>query len=300
MNLAEVVLEARHVAFPAARAARVAVRHVREPHFLADDVGDACHARRGPDADVVERHALRHVEVRDDRLDEVAHVEVRLRLAAVAEDFELVRIFAKFLHEIMDDAVREVRPDDVREAEHERVHVVHVRVRGNERLAAELRRAVIRDGREIRRRLAEEFALFVAIDRRRRREEETFHAACAHRLQEMERRGIRVRVLDGGILRARLDVGVRREMQHAVRLLRLHNVEQPRLVADVLLIKMERCVFSKRLDIFPRAEIKIIDARDGMAVRQQDIDQVAADEAGTARDQNTHSLSPQSQYLSPM
>src|SRR5262249_17260446 len=75
----------------------------------------------------------------------VVDVDVRLALAAVAENVEVRRIGKQLAHEVEADAVGLSRSDDVAEPERAAGEVEHRGVRRDQRLASELARAVRQD-----------------------------------------------------------------------------------------------------------------------------------------------------------
>src|SRR5262245_62172200 len=135
----------RDVALPAAGSARESVLggRGRETEALEREVGDLRDGDVVAGGDVVRQERRVGATVgEEDGIEHVVDVDVRLALAAVAEDVEVTRSREQLPNEVEPDSVGLPGPDNVPEAERASGQLEHRRVRRDQRLARELAGAV--------------------------------------------------------------------------------------------------------------------------------------------------------------
>src|SRR5215831_5451632 len=111
-------------------------------------------------------------------------MEIWLLLRAVAEYFQLMRAEAQFIEEIVDDAVRRPRADDIRETKDmgEREKTLH---RGADHaFTSQLHRAVVRN-REERSGFFRQNIRIIAVDSRRGCECDSRNLKAPHRRERV-------------------------------------------------------------------------------------------------------------------
>src|SRR5262245_6216858 len=209
----------RHVAAPAALSARVLVVDLRsaETNRLDGKVGDL------GDRQVVARRDVERLVVpcrvamgRQNGVDDIVDVDVRLALPAVPEDRQLRSVLEQPADEVEADAVRLPRPDDVAEAEDQPREPEHEAVGGDERLASELARAVGRDRHERSPVLVDLELAEVAVDAAPRGVEDAGGLRLAHGLEDVMREPRALVEVDRGLGHGACDVRVRREVDDDV------------------------------------------------------------------------------------
>src|SRR5579875_548780 len=109
-------MELRYVANPAASAAAVADRG-RQAHFLDHHFGDALHRSTRFNADVENIEPITGLlPDQQDRRHQIAHVQIRFVLPAIAEYVQDIRVALQFGDEIVNNTVGGPAADHVRKA----------------------------------------------------------------------------------------------------------------------------------------------------------------------------------------
>jgi hypothetical protein len=240
----------------------------------------------------VERSGRRRASGREEGGHGVVHVHVVARLAAVAEHGDRLAGGDGALEE-RDDARLAVRilarPVDVGHAQGERREAVVAGVEGQVGLGRRLSGAVRRDRRH-RLRLARRYHGRIPVHRRRRREQETLHAGPAGRLEHRHRAGhVHARVRRRlGHRPPHVDLGG--EVAEQLRPDRREKLAHRRLVRDVRRVQL-RSPLQRALEVLEPPCREVVDRVHGGALGQQSVDDMGADEAGSACDDGLHESS---------
>ena len=121
----------------------------------------------------------------------------------------------------------------------------------------------------------------VAIDRCARGKQHTLHTRLAHRLTQIERANQVALVRTEWIIHRRLHRRHRGQVHH--RPTSLHRTTHAIGIGDIADDQFDACILRQ---VFALAGREIVQHTNGIAARQQRINQVRADEPGTAGDQN--------------
>jgi hypothetical protein len=184
---------------------------------------------------------------------------------------------------------------DGEEAQAGRVQAEKVMPRVAEQLAGLLRRRVGRDRLVDIVRLAERHGLSIAVDRRRRREDEVLHPVEAAALEQVGRALdvdllVQRRALDGGP-----HTGPGRQMDHALGAKSGENRLQEGCVEDVAPHQLEvrvrfRAFEVARLEPGVIEVVEVVQPEDLVAGGEQAVGEIRTDEAGGAGDENAHEI----------
>ena len=287
----------RDVALPAPVAAREGEPHAAGREADAGDghLGDLAHRDVVAGGDVVDRERRGRLFVREEHsAHHVVDVDVRLRLAAVAQDAQRDRLLARRHRaqqrprEVEADAVGLARADHVAEAEGAAGQAEHRRVAGDQRLARELagpvgrhgdQRAVVLDGL-----VRAEIAVHAAA----RRVEDPLRAGRPHRLQHALGQRRPLPEVDGRLGGGARDVGIRGQVDDDVmaRHRRRQRAGVLGVAADDTQARVARMV--REVPFASGREVVVHGHARGAAVgREQVIAEVAAEETGASDDEET-------------
>lgn len=89
-------------------------------------------------------------------------------------------------------------------------------------------------------------------------------------------------IFNGGVVGAGLNIGVGRQMEHIVHLLRPEDLVDGGEVRQILLVQLEAGVIEQVGDIGLCADEIVVHADNVVALGQKRVDEVAADESGAA------------------
>ena len=248
------------------------------------DLGDLAH-RRGPDSGrVIDRQRpLGLVPGGEHRVDQIADIEIGLRLVAVAQHFELARIGFQLAQEIIDHAMGRALSDHVGKAQYHRAAAERVGEDRDIGFRRELARAIERN-RLKRRVILVQQRIGLSEYGRGAGKEQAFDAMRPHRLQHRHRGQLIELQIEPEVAGAGGNIGIRRQVKHRVETRLVEQGCERRSVEHIELDEAKCRQVDEMRDVAAPAEPQIVHAPDLAAACEQALAKMAADEACTPGD----------------
>ena len=214
-------------------------------------------------------------------------MDVRLALAAVAQDAQTIGLDAQAANKIEPDAVGLARADDVAETERAGPQIEHGAVGRDQRFAGELACAVGGD-RNQRTKILLRFVIpQIAIDAAAGGIEQTRRAGAAHGFDDLLRQKGAFAEVDVRLHGGARDVGIRRQVNHHV--VAVHGAFERGQILHIAANHAQPAILLM-MRVMPLAAAReVVVERDSFDafVAQQPVGKVAADESGAAGDEKT-------------
>ena len=219
------------------------------------------------------------------RFHHVVDMNVRLALLAVAQDSQTIGLNAQAANKIEADSVGLARAHDVAEAERAGAQIEHRAVGCDQRFAGEFAGAVGGDGNQRPEIFLSFVVLQIAIDAAAGGVEQIRRAGAAHGLDNLLRQQSAFAKIDVGLHGGARDVGIGSQMNDGI--VAVHIAFERGQILHVAADHAQPAILLM-MRVMPLAPArKVVVEGDGFDafVAQQPVGKVAADESGSARDE---------------